>query len=247
MRGDLELLRPRLFEDLRIVERHHVTQLRRALEADALGDRERVAVHPILFRIGVVVVVERPALEVLGDDDERVAFPMPHGITVVRRLDSFPVRPAVERDDALHTLELVQDDQVIARLRELHRVRGQHPRRETGRHAKRARLIVARIAGARLEERLAVGEERRKVLTVEDRGRAAARGRTRQRARPLVDAVEIGLAARRARDRGRRLRLGLLKLGARDDQRDRSQREDQLGSNRHRASSPFSVAARAPR
>src|SRR3954447_6084576 len=58
---DLELLRPRRGEDLRIVDRQLVRQRVLTLPLEALDRVERVAVHPVFLRVRVVVVVERPA------------------------------------------------------------------------------------------------------------------------------------------------------------------------------------------
>ena len=182
------------------------------LPLDALDRVERVAVHPVFLRVGVVVVVERPPVEVDGVDDQRVAFPFADRIAVVHRLETLAVRAAVERDDPGHPLELVDHHQIVLRLEELHRVAGEHSAGEPGRQAEVARLVVARHAGARLEERLAAGLERREPLPVEDgRGRPAAFVALEVR-RPLIRAREIGLAVRRPRY-GRRGRI----LRRRDD------------------------------
>jgi hypothetical protein len=82
--------------------------------------------------------------------------------------------PPVEGNHPAHALELVHHHEVVLGLEELHGVGRQHPPREAGGHAEVARLVVARIAGARLEERLAARPERREALAVEDRGRRAA-------------------------------------------------------------------------
>ena len=103
------------------------------------------------------------------------------------------MRAAIQRNDARHALEFVHDHQVILVLHELHRVGREHARWKTGGHAELARLVVARIAGGRLEERLASGLERRHFLVIENRGRALA-AIAAVRLRPFVYAAEIRLA-----------------------------------------------------
>ena len=51
-----------------------------------------------------MVIIENPAFEVDGVYDQRVIFPPPHGISIVRRLDSFAVRTPIRRNDAGRTL-----------------------------------------------------------------------------------------------------------------------------------------------
>ena len=166
--------------------------------------------HPVFLRVGVVVVVERPPVEVDGVDDQRVAVPLADRIAVVHRLEALAVRAPVERDDPGHPLELVDHHQVVLRLEELHRVAGEHAAGKPRGQAEVARLVVARHAGPRLEERLAAGLERREPLPIEDgRGRPAPLVALQVR-RPLIRAREVGLAVRGPRH-GRR--GGVLRRG----------------------------------
>src|SRR5207253_8081187 len=100
LRENLELLRPRRGEDLRIVDGDRVRERILALPAEPLDGMKRVAVSPEFLGVRVVVVVERPALEVRRVDDERVAVPLPDRITVEHRLETLAMGAAVERDDA---------------------------------------------------------------------------------------------------------------------------------------------------
>src|SRR5207342_597002 len=103
------------------------------------------------------------------------------------------------------------------RLEELHRVAREDAAGEPRRQAEVTWLVMARIAVARLEERLATGFERREVRAVEDgRGRPAAL-RAGQVSRPLIGAGEIWLALGRPRRREGRRVLG---------EDDRAQRTD---------------------
>src|SRR5688572_18733225 len=91
---------------------------------------ESIAVPAAFRRIGVVIVIEDPALEVDRVDDQRVAFPLPDRITVVRRLEPGPMGTAVERDDPGGALELGNNDDVFGMLNDLDRENVEHPRGE---------------------------------------------------------------------------------------------------------------------
>src|SRR5579859_205255 len=117
--------------------------------------------HAVLLLVGVVKIVESPALEVRGLDNQRVTFPVSNGIAVVHGLQSLAMRAAIERDDTGHALEFVDNDEIILVLDKLDGVGREHTRGESSRHAKLARFIMARIAGGRFKERHTAGFERR--------------------------------------------------------------------------------------
>src|SRR6187455_3142957 len=89
--GQLEVLRERPSENLGVIDRDLVAQ-RVAIARQAFDRVQLLAVPARLRRIGVVIVVENPALEVHGIDDERIALPFPHRVAVIRRLESLAVR-----------------------------------------------------------------------------------------------------------------------------------------------------------
>src|SRR3990172_1146673 len=67
----LELVRPGRSEDLGIVDGQPVVDRVRILEGQPLDRVKGVGVHPVLRWILIVVVVERPPLEVPRVDDQR--------------------------------------------------------------------------------------------------------------------------------------------------------------------------------
>ena len=71
---------------------------------------------------------------------------------------------------ARHPLEFVDHHQVVLVWKNCIALPGQDAAGEARRHAEVARLVVARVAGARLEERFAARLERCETLAVEDRG-----------------------------------------------------------------------------
>ena len=121
---DLKFLRPGASENLRIVDGQIVVEGVLILPADLLNGAQGVAVHAEFFGIGVVVIVERPAVEVGRFDNQGVTLPVADGIAVIHRLQSLPMRTPVERNDPRHPLKLVHHHQVILRLEKLHRVGG---------------------------------------------------------------------------------------------------------------------------
>jgi len=87
---------------------------------------QRVAVHPELLPVRVVMIVERPPLEVGAVDDERVALPLADRVAVVHRFQALTMGPAVERDDPRVALELVHPHEMGFGLEQLHRVARKH-------------------------------------------------------------------------------------------------------------------------
>ena len=120
----LEVLAPRGCENLRVIDRQLIGHRRRVLPADVLDRVQRVAVHPVFLGIRVIVVVQTPALEIGGIDDQRVAFPVPDGVSIEAGLQSLPVRAPIQRNDAGHALKFMHDYQVVLILRHVDRVRG---------------------------------------------------------------------------------------------------------------------------
>src|SRR5580765_8814448 len=114
------------------------------------------------------------------------------------------MRTSVERNDAGVPLELVDDDEGVLRLEPLHGVARENAAGESRGQAEVARLVVTRIARARLDEVLAARLERREVLLVEHRRRRAAALLAGQIRRPLIRAGEVRLAVRGTRRRERR-------------------------------------------
>ena len=73
----LEILREGLRKDLWIVDRDLVLKLA-AGALQAFDGVKRITMPAGLCRVGVVIVVQDPALEVDRIDDKRISLPLPH-------------------------------------------------------------------------------------------------------------------------------------------------------------------------
>ena len=78
MEFHFEVFGPWLGEDLGIVNRHLIGDRVAVRKPQTLDRMEGVTMHPILSGIGIVVIVQRPTLEVRAVNDERIALPMSH-------------------------------------------------------------------------------------------------------------------------------------------------------------------------
>src|SRR5262249_5080659 len=110
------------------------------------------------------------------------------------------VRTAVERNNPGHSLELVNDHEVVLRLEELHGVARQHSAWETGGHAEVAGRVMTRGAGARFQKRFAARLERREPRAIEKGLPRSSALVTLEVGRPLVRAGKVRLSVRRSGD-----------------------------------------------
>src|SRR5262245_1445564 len=122
MQFHLEVFRPRCREDIRIIHRKLV---RDCVGVDAAKPFDRVkslGVHTILFRILVVVIVQRPSFEVCAIDDQSVSFPMADRVPVVSGFNVFLMRATIQRDHSRDALKLRHHHQPVLRLHYLNRI-----------------------------------------------------------------------------------------------------------------------------
>ena len=120
---------PRLREGLGIVDDHFMRDVTEVGPREALNEVQLIAVR-MTDRIQTGL-----AVEIDGVDDQRVAFPMTHGIAEPGG-DALAMRTAVDRDDGEPRVLFEQEREVRVALHDLHRLRrvdgARHAEREAG-------------------------------------------------------------------------------------------------------------------
>src|SRR5688572_7061702 len=105
------------------------------------GRSQRIRMPPAPSPVRIVVVIQKPAFEIDRVDDQRIALPAAHRVSVVGRLDSGSVRTSVEGNNSRHSLKLMNHNQILRGLKDLDWIELWHPGWKSCRHAKSTRFI----------------------------------------------------------------------------------------------------------